>query len=389
MRKILLFLLILTATFFLGRMSSKSPHRSGGDSSAAGQPRADLPPSAAIRATPAQQSQHSRTTLLDSELTLLEQRTIDVFREVAPSVVFISNIVLQRDFFSLNVFEIPRGTGSGIVWDTDGHVVTNYHVISEGRKFSVILSDQSEWEAQLIGTAPDKDLAVLRIAAPKDRLQPIPVGTSASLMVGQRVLAIGNPFGLDQTLTIGVLSALGRELQSPSGRPIRDVIQTDAAINPGNSGGPLLNSAGRLIGVNTAIFSPSGASVGIGFAVPVDTVHRLVPQLIAYGRPVRVGIGIEAAPQWWARRLGVEGVIIRSINARSPAEKAGLEGVRRSRRGDLQLGDIIIGVNGQPVRSVDDLALAFEEIGVGHRVRLTLVRNRQERIAELELIAID
>jgi S1-C subfamily serine protease len=213
-----------------------------------------------------------------------EKTTIAIFRQASPSVVHITTLALRQDAFSLDLFQIPRGTGSGFVWDQDGHVVTNYHVIQGADAARVTLADQSSWTARLVGAYPDKDLAVLMIDAPKNRLRPIPVGTSHDLQVGQKVFAIGNPFGLDQSLTTGVISALGREIESVTRQTIKDMIQTDAAINPGNSGGPLLDSAGRLIGVNTAIFSPSGAYAGIGFAIPVDEVNRVVPKLIRHGK---------------------------------------------------------------------------------------------------------
>jgi len=212
-----------------------------------------------------------------------EQSQIEVFRKTSPSVVHITTLETQRDFFSLNVQQVPRGTGTGFVWDERGHIVTNFHVIQNGNGARVTLADQSAYNAELVGAFPDRDLAVLRIQAPREKLPPIPVGTSRDLLVGQRVYAIGNPFGLDQTLTTGIVSALNREIESVNQRTIRGVIQTDAAINPGNSGGPLLDSAGRLIGVNTAIYSPSGASAGIGFAIPVDEVNRIVPRLIRDG----------------------------------------------------------------------------------------------------------
>ncbi len=319
-------------------------------------------------------------------LTGEEERNIAIFREVFPSVVYIANIGLRRDFFSFNVLEIPQGTGSGFMWDTEGHIVTNYHVIANGSRFTVVLADQSNWDATLVGVAPDKDLAVLRIEAARRQLKPIRIGESMNLMVGQQVLAIGNPFGLDQSLTVGVLSALGRELESPGGLPIRDVIQTDAAINPGNSGGPLLDSAGRLIGVNTAIYSPSGGSAGVGFAVPVDIVRRLVPQLIEHGRPISPGIGIESVSDSLARRIGVDGVIVRRVGRGSPAERAGIEGLRRSRTGHLLIGDRIVAVNGNPIHSIEDMILAFEDIGVGATARITLVNNRRKRAVEVELI---
>ena len=322
-----------------------------------------------------------------TDLTAQEQRDIAIFRRVSPSVVYISNIDLRRDYFSLNVLAIPRGTGSGFVWDRRGHVVTNYHVVSQADRLSVRLGDE-DLPAELVGVAPDKDLAVLRIDAPRQQLSPVEIGSSTGLVVGQRVLAIGNPFGLDHTLTVGIVSALGRELESPGGLPIRDVIQTDAAINPGNSGGPLLDSSGRVIGVNTAIYSPSGASAGIGFAVPVDAIRQLVPQLIEYGRPLRPGIGVQLLSDQWAARLRIAGAIIQSVVRDSPAARAGLEGLRESRRGPI-LGDVIVAVGGEPVRSISDLVLAFEEIGIGERARLTVERDGRRREVEVELMAID
>ena len=319
-------------------------------------------------------------------LTSQEQRDISVFREISPSVVYISNIALRRDYFSLNVFEIPQGTGTGFVWDDRGHIVTNYHVIQDGDRFKVTLGED-EFDAERVGIAPQKDIAVLRINAPPDFLKAVPLGVSSDLMVGQRVLAIGNPFGLDHTLTVGVVSALGRELTSPGGFSIRDVIQTDAAINPGNSGGPLLDSAGRLIGVNAAIYSPSGASAGIGFAVPVDKVRELVPQLIEHGRPVQPGIGVVLVEDRLTARVGVRGVIVRQVNAGGPAERAGIEGLRRTRR-SVALGDIIVAVGDTPVVSIEDLFLAFEDIGVGGTARLTLERSGRQRTVEVQLVPV-
>ncbi len=318
-----------------------------------------------------------------------ERRDIEVFRRARPSVVYITSIALRRDLFTLDVEQIPQGTGSGFVWDRQGHIVTNFHVIQEGQAFAVTLADQSEWDARVVGVAPEKDLAVLRIKAPSDRLVPLPRGASRSLLVGQRVLAVGNPFGLDHTLTVGVVSALGRELRSPSGRRIRDVIQTDAAINPGNSGGPLLDSSGRLIGVNTAIFSPSGAFAGIGFAVPVDTVTRLVPQLIAHGRAIHAGIGVTLVPDAYREQLGIEGVAIAEVAPGGPAARAGLQGVRITRTRRLVLGDRIVAVDGKPVRSADDLLDAFEAAGVGRTVTLTVVRGTARREVKVPLVQVE
>lgn len=326
---------------------------------------------------------------LPPDLTEGERRDIEVFRRASASVAYITTVALRRDFFSMDVFEIPQGSGSGFVWDHDGHVVTNYHVVSEGQAVRVTLADQSEWDAKVVGLAPDKDLAVLRITADAAHLAPLPVGTSSNLAVGQRVLAIGNPFGLDHTLTTGVLSALGRELKSPSGRVIRDVLQTDAAINPGNSGGPLLDSSGRLIGVNTAIYSPSGASAGIGFAIPVDTVKALLPQLITHGKPVQPGIGIVPLADYWTTRFDITGVIVRSVSDGSPAERAGLRGLRMTGTGRVVLGDVITAVDGTKVRSVDDLLHAFEAAGVGGRVRLSVLRDDDTREVTVTLVAVD
>src|SRR5262249_43202181 len=273
----------------------------------------------------------------------------------SPSVVFITSLAVRRSPFRFDLTQIPRGSGSGFVWDDGGHVVTNYHVIEGGNAARVTLSDQSTWDAELVGTAPEKDLAVLKIAAPAERLHAIPLGTASDLLVGQQVFAIGNPFGFDHTLTTGVISALGREIQSAARIPIRDMIQTDAAINPGNSGGPLLDSSGRLIGVNTAIFSPSGAYAGIGFAIPVDTVQWVVPDLIQHGRVIRPSLGAQIASPQITRQLNVSGALILEVTPGGAAERAGLHPTTRNQRGALVLGDIIVAVDGEPVRDSGDL----------------------------------
>ncbi len=315
-------------------------------------------------------------------LTPEEKRDIDVFRRASAAVVFITNIAKQQDFWSMTEREIPQGSGSGFVWDAKGHIVTNFHVVDGASALQVTLSDKSTWDAEVVGAAPNKDLAVVRIKAPANRLTPLPVGSSGTLLVGQRVLAIGNPFGLDHTLTVGVVSALGRDLQSPGGRRIKDVVQTDAAINPGNSGGPLLDSSGRLIGVNAAIYSPSGASAGIGFAIPVDTVKRLVPQMIERGQPVQPGIGIE--PLRASGRIDIPGVIVRAVTRGGPADKAGIEGIQRTRRG-FALGDVIVAVNGKDVANLDEMADAFDAAGVGKQVTLTVMRDGKKRDVQLTL----
>jgi S1-C subfamily serine protease len=325
---------------------------------------------------------------LSSGLSEEERRGITVFRQASRSVVNITSVALRRDFF-FDIFQQPQGSGSGIIWDREGHVVTNYHVVEDGDRFSVQLADRSEWDARLVGVATEKDLAVLLIRAPKELLQVLEVGSSDDLLVGQKVLAVGNPFGLDQTLTVGVVSALGRELRSPAGRTIHDVIQTDAAINPGNSGGPLLDSGGRLIGVNTAIYSPSGASAGIGFAIPVDTVTRLVPQLIEHGRPIEAGIG---GVQWLSDRqadyFGLDGVPIRAVQPRSQGDRLGLEGIGITRRGRYVLGDMVVAVDGRRVHSVNEMRDIFEEAGVGGHVTLTVVRDGRELEIPVELARV-
>ena len=325
---------------------------------------------------------------LPDDLTPEETRTIEIFRRASVSVVYITTVVEYRRFF-LDELQIPKGSGAGFFWDREGHIVTNYHVIEDANRFAVTLADRSDWEARLVGIAPEKDLAVLKIQAPAAQTVPLALGRSAELLVGRRVLAVGNPFGLDQTLTVGVISALGRELRSPAGRTIRDVIQTDAAINPGNSGGPLLDSSGRLIGVNTAIYSPSGASAGIGFAVPVDTVRRLVPQLIEFGRPIEPGIdGLQWLGEYMAARSGIEGAVIRHVEPRSQAGRLGLEGLRRGRWGRYLVGDVVIAVDGEPVSSVDDLRDRFEAVGVGAQGTLTIERGRQALEIEVELVRL-
>ncbi len=314
-----------------------------------------------------------------------EKNTIEVFKNSAPSVVYITSIALRRNLFNLNVYEIPRGTGSGFIWDKQGRIVTNYHVISDASRLEVTLADHSTWKAVLVGAAPDRDIAVLKISAPKNTLHPISLGDSDDLQVGQKVFAIGNPFGLDQTLTTGIVSALGREIKSVTGRIISDVIQTDAAINPGNSGGPLLDSAGRLIGVNTAIYSPSGGSSGIGFAVPVHEVNNVVPQVIRHGRLIRPGLGISIAPRKLAEEFELPGVLVLNVQPGSTAAKAGLRGTRQV-RGGLILGDSILTVNGKPVHNYNELRDAFEQYQVGDSVTLTVLRDgvEQELIVILE-----
>jgi len=323
---------------------------------------------------------------VSNALAELERATISLFENAAPSVAYITTSKLQRDFWTYDVYEIPAGSGSGFVWDKKGHIITNFHVIEDASKAQVTLADHSTWDAEYVGGAPEKDLAVLKIKAPAKLLNPIPVGSSDNLMVGQSVFAIGNPFGLDQTLTTGVISALGREIKAADGTPIRGVIQTDAAINPGNSGGPLLNSSGSLIGVNTAIYSPSGASAGIGFSIPVDEVRWVVPELIKNGKIIRPSLGIDYASQTTARRLGVKkGLLLTDIEKGGPAEKAGLTPTYRDRYGRIIMGDILLAIDGEPVDDRGDLLLILEKHKPGDRVKVQVLRNDQVKEVEVEL----
>ncbi|KAI6700685.1 hypothetical protein NL676_015009 [Syzygium grande] len=295
---------------------------------------ADVDPASAFVVTPARKLQTD------------ELATVRLFKENTPSVVYITNLAVKQDAFTLDVLEVPQGSGSGFVWDKEGHIVTNYHVIRGASDLKVTLADQSTYDAKVVGFDQDKDVAVLRVDAPRDKLRPIPIGISADLLVGQKVYAIGNPFGLDHTLTTGVISGLRREISSAAtGRPIQDVIQTDAAINPGNSGGPLLDSSGSLIGINTAIYSPSGASSGVGFSIPVDTVGGIVNQLVKFGKVTRPILGIKFAPDQSVEQLGVSGVLVLDAPANGPAGKAGLLPTKRDSYGRLILGDIITSVN--------------------------------------------
>lgn len=345
---------------------------------------AGLPPAAA-RTDAAPRAVAPRGPLAADELN-----NIAVFKAVSPSVVNITALGVERDFFSTRVTQVPRGTGTGFVWDDAGHIVTNFHVIQEASGARVTLSDQSSHKASLVGVFPDRDLAVLKIDAPRNKLPPIALGSSKDLQVGQKVYALGNPFGLDQTLTTGIVSALNREIESVTRRTIRGAIQTDAAINPGNSGGPLLDSAGRVIGVNTSIYSPSGASAGIGFAIPVDEVNRIVPRLIRDGRMVRPALGVTAGPENMARALGLpRGLPLVGVTPGGPAQKAGLRPFARGAQGGIVAGDVIQAIDDTPVADLDDMLTALERYQPGDRVTLTLwragaVRRQAAVLAESE-----
>lgn len=318
------------------------------------------------------------------DLTPDEKNNIDVFQRTNKSVVYVTNSQIRQDYFSLNIHEIPAGAGTGFVWDRSGLIVTNFHVIENANKIKITLWDQSSWDGKVIGTAPYKDLAVIKIIAPQAKLFPIKTGDSSLLNVGRKVLAIGNPFGLDTTLTIGVVSALGREIEA-DGRRIKGLIQTDAAINPGNSGGPLLNSKGELVGVNTIIISSSGASAGVGFAIPVNTVKDIIPQLIEHGRIMRPIIGITTVDDAIARRYRIKGVIIYQVPRGSNAEKAGLRGVSQDNDGNITLGDIITKVDQYPVQNQNDLFNALEEYKPGDTVTLVTIRGNRNRKFKVQL----
>ena len=320
-------------------------------------------------------------------LTNDEQNNISVFKSASPSVVFVTNTQLRRQRFSLNVMEIPRGSGTGFIWDESGLIVTNFHVVQGANKITIELQSNKSYQATVVGSAPEKDIALLKIDAPDEDLQPLPLGDSTSLAVGRKVLAIGNPFALDTTLTVGVVSALGREIKSITNRTIKNVIQTDAAINPGNSGGPLLNSNGQLVGVNTAIYSPTGASAGIGFAIPVNTVKVIVPQLIEHGKLIRPVLGIETLTDYWTRRLRVKGVAILSVREGLPAAKAGMIGVREDRRGKIHLGDVIIAINGQNVINEDSLLNQLEQFSPGDNVKVTTLKDEKIHNYNVQLVA--
>ena len=322
------------------------------------------------------------------ELATDEMSTIELFEKARGSVVYISTSQLMQDVWSRDVFSVPRGTGSGIIWDDAGHIVTNLHVIEGASKATVFLADGRKYQASLIGASPRHDLALLKIGVGFRRLVPVPIGSSSNLRVGQKVFAIGNPFGLDWTLTTGIISALDRTLPSRNGgTDIEQLIQTDAAINPGNSGGPLLDSSGRLIGVSTAILSPSGASAGIGFAVPVDTVMRVIPELISKRLyyPPSLGIDVDQQVNERLKELtGRDGVFILGVRPDSAAAAAGLVAITIDQR-RIALGDVIAAIDGREVDSLGDLLTLLDAHKVGDVVRLTVIREDRSRDVSVKL----
>jgi S1-C subfamily serine protease len=318
-----------------------------------------------------------------ADLSEAERTTIAIFERVSPSVVQIAG----RGDAGTQSFEAEGGvrSGTGFIWDAAGHVVTNAHVVEGTTTVAVRLTSGEVVQAETVGTAPNYDTAVIRLRNTRQLPPPLEIGTSSDLKVGQFAYAIGNPFGLDQSLTSGIISALKRRLPTSGGREIVGVIQTDAAINPGNSGGPLLDSAGRLIGVNTAIFSPTGIYSGVGFAIPVDVVNRVVPELIRNGRVPTPGIGIVAANEAIATRLGVEGVVVVRTAPGSPANRAGLRGVDPA---SGAIGDVIVGINGEKVRRLADLTDQLEKLGVGRTAELTVLRNNRTTTVPVEIVDI-
>jgi S1-C subfamily serine protease len=311
-----------------------------------------------------------------------ERANIEIFERVSPSVV---QVAAQSAANPLSEEEGGAASGTGLVWDNDGHLVTNNHVVQNASQVAIRFASGEAARAEIVGTAPNYDLALLRIRGVRKLPPPIAIGSSGDLKVGQFAFAIGNPFGLDQSMSSGIISALKRRLPTQSGREIANVIQTDTAINPGNSGGPLLDSAGRLIGVTTAIISPSGSNAGIGFAIPVDIVNRVVPELIRNGRVPTPGIGIVAASEAVATRLGTEGVIVVRTTPGSSADRAGIRGVDLS---SGSLGDVITAADGKPVRRLSDLTDQIEQIGVGKTVRLTLKRDGATRDLDVPIVDI-
>jgi S1-C subfamily serine protease len=317
-----------------------------------------------------------------------ERNTIAVFREAAASTVFVTQKRVVVDYLAGTAEEVAAGSGSGFVWDDAGNIVTNFHVVKDAESLSVTFQGQQTFVAKIVGVEPRKDIAVIRVEAPASLLKPVPVAQHATLDVGQKTIAIGNPFGLDHSLTTGIVSALGRQVQGIGGVTIRDMIQTDAAINPGNSGGPLLDSAGQLIGMNTMIFSKSGSSAGIGFAVPVSTIARVVPQILKSGKAEQLGLGIQIDPlSRLERRLGLRGVAVLAVPEGGPAAKAGLRGISQTPRG-LLLGDVIVGVDSAKVADFDDLYTALDAHHAGDTVTVKVRRADETVSLPIEVVVL-
>jgi S1-C subfamily serine protease len=322
--------------------------------------------------------------LLDSE-----KRIINIYHSTVPSVVNVSNIKIADSFFYGKV-EMPQGSGTGFIWDDQGHIVTNYHVVHGGNSLVVTFhNDKKQYKASVVGVAPKKDIAILKLDEKPNNLKPIKVGSSKDLLVGQMVLALGNPFGLDHSISRGIISALGRKIDGIGGVKIHDMIQTDAAINQGNSGGPLLNSMGEIIGMNTMIFSTSGSSAGLGFAVPVDTIKAIAPQLIKHGKVIRPGLGIGILPDSAREQFfGKKGAAISFVDPEGAAAEAGLKGMMKDRFGRIYIGDVIIKINDQEVNSTDDVYHQLEKYQIGDTINVEYIREDKKRTASVKLKAL-
>ena len=326
------------------------------------------------------------------ELMPNEKNTVEIFQKYAPKVVYVHRLttVINKSYQRT---QIPAGAGSGIIWDSQGHIVTNFHVIKGADKLSISIGKLTV-PAKLIGAEPRKDIAVLAITSPKalellKTFVPFELARTDELMVGQKTIAIGNPFGLDHSLSVGVISALGRKVPGAGGVTIREMIQTDTSINPGNSGGPLLDSKGRLIGLNTAIFSSSGSSAGVGFAVPANDIARLVPQIIKNGRVILSGIGIQWVGPTVSKHLGIKkGILVGSVIPHTPAAIAGLKGTYRDNWGQLHLGDIIVALNDHPIKNYDALYYFLANINVGEGIKVTVLRQGEKLHFKMKTIDI-
>ncbi|AUN96800.1 2-alkenal reductase [Bacteriovorax stolpii] len=341
----------------------------------------------AVPAYSQQNAKKEAAMLLDNE-----KNSISVFQNTADSVVNVSNLRKSKGMFDMDATEIQAGMGSGLVWDTSGHIITNYHVVDGGDSFTVAFrEDQKQYKAKLIGGDPKNDIAVLKLLELPKNLKPIIPGDSRTLLVGQKTLAIGNPLGLDHTLTTGSVSALGRKIKGFGGVSINGMIQTDASINPGNSGGALLDSQGRLIGMNAMIYNAggAGASAGLGFAIPVATIKDIVPQIIQYGRVIRPGLGVAILEDYYAARFGLrEGVMVKFVDPKGPAGKAGLQGITRDRFGQYYIGDIIVGINTDSIKNYDDLYSTVNKYKIGDKVKVKIVRDGKERTVDVTLVQI-
>lgn len=338
---------------------------------------------------------YSAESLLKKEAPVMlenERNSISVFQNVADSVVNVSNMKNAHAYLDMNSTEIEAGMGSGFVWDKAGYIVTNYHVVDGGDSFLITFrGNKKSYRAKIVGADPKKDIAVLKLSEMPADLKPIIPGDSKTLQVGQKALAIGNPLGLDHTLTTGSISALERSIKGYAGVSINGMIQTDASINPGNSGGALLDSQGKLIGINTILFNGAGASAsaGLGFAIPVDTVKKIVPQLIQYGRVIRPGLGVVVLEDYYASRFGLrEGVMLKYVDPKGPAAKVGLRGITRNRFGELFIGDIITAVDDNIIKNYDDLFSTIDKYKIGDTVKIKYIRENKEKTSTLKLIQI-